>query len=265
MKKSILIFAAVICMILAACREVDVPVTSSESLIAELETTTPMITQPATASTIPPTTEPLHSSLYLPDVSVEDAILYFNEVSLSAEFTSGGNPSLVQRWEEPIYYIIYGNATDADMDTLSNFAQWLNAIENFPGIHQTEDPVQANMRIYFCTESELLDLLGDNFYGTDGGVTFWYQHNVIYDAIICYRTDLDQELRNSVILEEIYNGLGPVQDTDLRQDSIIYSGYSMPQHLTAVDELILKLLYHPDIQCGMNVDDCEEIIRQIYY
>jgi hypothetical protein len=29
-----------------------------------------------------------------------------------------------------------------------------------------------------------------------------------------------------VILEEVYNGLGPVQDTALRPDSLIYSDFS---------------------------------------
>ena len=32
-----------------------------------------------------------------------------------------------------------------------------------------------------------------------------------------------------------------------------------------VDWLILKLLYHPDIKCGMNAQQCEEIIRKLYY
>ena len=72
-------------------------------------------------------------------------------------------------------------------------------------------------------------------------------------------------LCDSVILEEIYNGLGPIQDTDLRPDSIIYSGFSEPQSLTDVDELILKLLYHPQLLPGMNADECETVIRQLYY
>ena len=78
------------------------------------------------------------------------------------------------------------------------------------------------------------------------GGTFWYNGaDEIYEAIIGYRTEVDQYIRNSVILEEIYNGLGPVQDTDLREDSIIYAGYSEPQELTQADELILRLFYAP--------------------
>ena len=107
--------------------------------------------------------------------------------------------------------------------------------------------------------------MGENFSYMDGGVTFWYNEDEIFDAIICYRTDLDQYLRNSVILEEIYNGLGPIQDTALREDSIIYTEFSQPQALTQIDELLLKLLYHPEMQCGMNAEECENIIRRLYY
>ena len=138
-------------------------------------------------------------------------------------------------------------------------------MEGFPGISETQDTTLRSLRICFCTEEELIAHLGDNFYNTDGGVTFWYSNNVIYEAIICVRTDLDQTLRNSVILEELYNGLGPVQDTLLRPDSLIAQAYGQPQWLTSMDELILKLLYHPDIRPGMNAQECAQVIGQLYY
>ena len=209
--------------------------------------------------------KPEHSPLYIPGIAVEDVILYFNEVCLDAEYSSSGNPDLVQKWDVPIYYAILGDTTEEDLTTLTNFVAWLNTIEGFPGMSEISDPVRANLTIHFCSEDELLKILGDNYQYADAGVTFWYENNAIYDATICYRTDLDQHLRNSVILEEIYNGLGPVQDTDLRPDSIIYSAFSEPQNLTPIDELILKLLYHPRILCGMNTEECEAVIRELYY
>lgn len=228
---------------------------------------TEAVTQPEPTTVPEPTDPPApeHSPLYIPDLSVEDVILYFNEVCLDAEFSDSGNATLVQKWDTPIYYTIHGDATEEDLATLESFVTWLNTIEGFPGISEADDPVHTNLTIHFCTEDELIEILGENFYGTDAGVTFWYEDNAIYDATICYRTDLGQYLRNSVILEEIYNGLGPVQDTDLRPDSIIYSAFSEPQSLTEIDELILKLLYHPDILCGMNAEECEAVIRELYY
>ena len=229
-------------------------------------TEVPETSEPETTATEEITeTDPPHSELYIEGLSVDDVILYFNEVSLDAEFSDGGDATLLQKWDIPIYYVIIGNATDEDLKVLTGFADWLNTIEGFPGIYEANEDQNPNLQIFFCTENELIDHLGKNFYGVDGGVTFWYMDNMIYREIICYRTDLNQQLRNSVILEEIYNGLGPVQDSDLREDSLIYSGYSEPQSLTAIDELILKLLYHPDMKCGMNAAACEEVIRRLYY
>ena len=273
MKKLIAVLLAA--LLLTACGETAAPTTQpaetqateapTETIAAPTETTA----APTEAPTVPETTaatEPAHSSLYIEGLSVEDAIRYFNEVCLDAEFVNAGNATLLQKWITSIRYRIEGQPTEEDMAKLESFTAWLNTIPGFPGIAPAESQLATNLTIHFCTEQELLNILGDNFYGTDGGVTFWYNGaNQIYNAVICYRTDLDQYTRNSVILEEIYNGLGPVQDTDLRTDSMIYAGYSTPQALTAVDELILKLLYSPEIKCGMTVSECEAVIRSLYY
>ena len=209
--------------------------------------------------------QPQHSPLYLPGLEVDEVITYFNEVCLDAEITTSGNPSLLQKWDSPIYYWIDGDYTDQDLAVLEGFAHWLNTVEGFPGIQQAESPLQAKMHIHFCLPDAMASTMGDWTYGLDGAVTFNYRDNRIYHATICYRSDIAQEIRNSVILEEIYNGLGPIQDTDLRSDSIIYAGYSIPQSLTAVDELLLRLLYHPQMICGMDAAQCAEVIRQLYY
>ena len=184
---------------------------------------------------------------------------------LDSEFINGGDPSVIQKWNSPIYYSLDGTYTDTDIAVLNDFTQWLNTIEGFPGISQSSEPYLTNLRIHFCSPQKLQNIMGDSFTNMDGAITFWYDADIIYDAVICYRNDIDQHLRNSVILEEIYNGLGPIQDTLLRPDSIIYQEFSQPQALTAVDELILRLLYHPDIQPGMNADQCAEVIKQLYY
>lgn len=245
-----------------------IPTTLSEPETTEPETTVPETTEPETTvpeTTVPEETEPEHSALYIPGLDVEDLLLYFNEVCLDSEFTNGGDPTRVQKWIQPIQYAIEGDPTDEDLEVLEGFVQWLNTVEGFPSIGLSDTPENANLRIHFTNQENLLDILGSDYADVDGGVTFWYENDEIFDEVICIRTDLDQYLRNSVILEEIYNGLGPVQDTLLRSDSIIYQEYSEPQSLTETDELILKLLYHPRILCGMDAQDCENVIRELYY
>ena len=250
MKRAILLFLFL--LLLCGCRPGEFP---------------PAAAAPETSmtETAPPEPQSLHSALYQPEVDVREVITYFNEVCLAAEIVNSGNPAVLQRWEIPVSYQILGDPTAEDLAALTGFAQWLNTVEGFPGIAQTQDATQANLRIHFCTQEEMLSIMGDSFTGMDGAVTFWYREDAIYDAIICIRTDLDQDLRNSVILEELYNGLGPIQDTTLRPDSIIYAEFSQPQMLTEMDELILRLLYHPRFRCGMTPKECEAAIRELYY
>ena len=268
MKKcnSILAILLVLCL-LAGCGLEIIPETTQT-----VATTTPSTTAATVPTTVPATvpatqpTAPAPSELYIPGLEVEDVIRYFNEVCLNAEFINSGDPTKLQKWTNTIFYIVNGTCTEKDTQVMEDFFAWLNSVEGFPGIKPIDNPNLADLSIHFCNETDYIALMGSDFYATDGGVTFWYNNaNQIYDATIGYRTDIDQEIRNSVILEEIYNGLGPMNDTSLRTDSIIYSEYSTPQSLTAIDELILRLLYHPQMECGMDAAACEAVIRQLYY
>lgn len=264
-----LIFLLLCLLLLTGCAPAEpaptqIP-TGAETLPAVTEPPTEVPTEAPTEAPTEVPTLPPHSELYIPGVEVEDVITYFHEVCLNAEFVNSGDPSFLQRWNAPITYRVYGDPTAEDLAKIEEFSGWLNTVFGFPGIYEAAEGEYVNLRIHFCDQQTMVDLMGENFAWMDGGVTFWYNDDVIYDAIICIRTDLDQYLRNSVILEEIYNGLGPAQDTDLRPDSLIYSAFSEPQSLTDIDELILKLLYHPDLSCGMSAAECEAVIRQLYY
>lgn len=256
MKKHICILLVLLCLLLPACGTSDVLMPEA-SQPTEAAVFAPEVPQPST--------EPVHSALYLPGVPAEDVIMYFEEVCLDAEFADSGDPHLLQKWRIPICYTLYGNYTEADTAVLTEFSAWLNSIEGFPGIRPAREGDIETLRIYFCEETELAERMGEPFWGQDGAVRFWYDRDEIYNAIICCRSDLSQFTRNSVLLEELYNGLGPIQDTSLRPDSIIYSEFSEPQQLTQIDELILKLLYHPDLTCGMNRAQCAAAIRKLYY
>lgn len=259
--------ALMLAILLSGCAQAATPTQPTFPETEPPATSAPIATDPLPTQTeIPETipTEPPTPSLYLPGISVEDVILYFNEVCLDSEFVNSGDPSVVQKWVEPIRYELIGDYTEEDIEVLENCGSWLNSMEGFPGISSCGESDWPNLRIHFCSQEDLVAIMGPDYEYMDGAVTFWYENNQIYDATICIRNDLDRELRNSVILEELYNGLGPIQDTSLREDSIIYQEFSQPQSLTDVDELILQLLYHPDILPGMNALECEQVIRSLY-
>ncbi len=218
------------------------------------------------SSDIPP--DELNSHYYIDGVSIEDIIMYFDEVCLQSEYATGaGDARLIQKWTEPVYYHITGNPTDEDLTVIEDMANQLNRIDGFPGFYPSDES-QSSLEISFCLSYELINRLGENFTENEfGGATYWYNDadNIITNGIICCRSDIDQQTRNSVIKEEIYNILGPSQDTQLRTDSIIYQHSDENLNLSQTDFVILQILYHPEIECGMNYEQCAAVIHKLYY
>ena len=217
----------------------------------------------------PEPSKPLHSELYLPHCTVEQMTEYFEEVVLNVEYTDGeGDAHLVQKWLTPLTYWIYGTPTDADLEVLNGLFAQLNGIPGFPGIHAAAEDGQESVSIRFVNRDTFRAAFSDVIGGEEafGAVQFWYytDSNELHTARIGYRTDLEQHIRNSVLVEEVINILG-ITDTVLRPDSITYQYSDEALTLSDVDLVILKLLYSPEIQCGMDAAACAAVIRELYY
>ncbi len=209
----------------------------------------------------------VHSDLYIEGLDVETVIEYFAEVCLDTEYGDKTNNVYVRKWLEPIAYRVFGDYTESDRAVLEDFVAQLNGIYGFPGMYETDSEHDIDLEIYFCNERDFLAIMGDDFAGNWGGVSFWFwlENYEIYDETIAIRSDIPQFERESIIREEIYNGLGPVQDTECRYDSIIYQWSNAAQAMSPEDVLILKLLYHPSMRGGMGYDECAKVIRELYY
>ena len=213
--------------------------------------------------------EEKHSKLYLGGYSVEDVLKYFNEVVLDTEYTTGsGDITLVQRWDIAIRYRVVGDFTEEDMEILEECFAELNEVEGYAGVFEAVENEAPNLYIYFEAREAFNDRYNEflqNEYA-DGATRYWYytDTNDIYEGTIGYCTDMGEEVRESVLLEEFVNCLG-MGDSTLREDSIVYQYGSSVTNLSEMDWLIIKLLYHPRIRCGMDVTQCEEVIRELYY
>lgn len=272
MKKfTLLLLALTLVASMVACGTDPAPGTTTtpppETTIPETtvpETTIPETTVPET--TIPEITAPALESLYLEGCSLEDLLTYWDEVILHIEYTHGtGDPSLVQKWLEPIRCRIFGEPTDEDLRVLEDLFAELNRIDGFPGISVVEE--EENLTLSFLDADTFRSSFSDVVNGEDawGATEFWYwtDTNELYSARIGYRTDIDQLSRSSILVEEIINTLG-ITDTELREDSIVYQYSNDNLTLSDEDWLILKLLYHPAIRPGMDAEECHRTLAEIY-
>lgn len=205
-----------------------------------------------------------HSVYYADRVSVDKMAYYFNDVCFGSEYGASLSKQTLAKWQDPIMLYIDGVATMSDYEVLMDFLDFLNDIDGFPGIMQIRDKTQANLVVHFYGQAQFITETNRN--DADGLATFNYETatGVITDGDVYIRTDIDQTNRNSVILEELYQVLGPTKDTLVRKDSIIYQR-SNPEKLSDVDKSIMRLLYCERITAGMTAAESEEIIREVYY
>ena len=274
MKKLLFVLFSVVLMAsLLACGSAPAPATTTapppETTVPP--TTVPETTVPATTvpeTTVPETTEPPQESMYLEGCPLETLLTYWDEVILHIEYNHGtGDPSVVQKWLEPIRCRIFGEPTEEDLRVLEGLFEDLNQINGFPGISMVEEGEAENLTLSFLGPEDFRNSFSDVVNGEDawGATEFWYytDTNDLYSARIGYRTDIDQTSRSSILLEEIINTLG-ITDTELREDSIVYQYSNDNLALSDEDWLILKLLYHPAIRPGMGTEECHMTLAEIY-
>lgn len=204
-----------------------------------------------------------HSIYYVERVNVDKMAYYFNDVCFGGEYDALSKQIIV-KWQDPIMLYIDGFANISDYDTLTGFLDFLNTIDGFPGIMQIHDKTQANLVVHFYPLAEFKDAVPVQDAIGYATYNFNTSTGVITDGDVYILTDSSQADRNSVILEEVYQILGPTKDTLVRKDSIIYQ-HGNPSKLSDEDKSIISLLYNSRITPGMTPMQSEEIIREIYY
>lgn len=232
----------------------------------------PVVTEPPSPSTAvlaepEPAPEPEKS---LPEGYTAQQIAdFFCEVALDAEYSLGdGDSHALQKWLQPIYYSVYGYPSADDVQRIEEFAEQLNQVEGFPGMYPAQNTEQENCTIRFLPKDEMNLEASHVVNGEDThGICQWDYYidsNEIHTMRVWIRSDIEQNVRNSVILEEIINSLGMGNDSLLREDSIIYQNYSETQELSEMDWLLFEILYSEQMHCGMYEQQCREIIEKMY-
>lgn len=203
--------------------------------------------------------------------SAEEVLDYFSEVVLSSEYGTGdaSSQTLVRKWVTPVRYYLYGGYTDEDETWIEGFFDEMGELlPAFPGAERVSEREDATLTIGFYPESEfgreMAAYMDEK--SADGCMTFWFDPETceITSAVIGYNGSMPQDIRKSVILEELYQSLGIPDDTSVREDSVIYKYGSEISEFSDMDLCILKLLYLPEMKCGMGREECAEVIRKNY-
>ena len=81
-------------------------------------------------------------------------------------------------------------------------------------------------------------------------------------AVAIIRAELPPLLRLSCVHEEIAQGLGLANDSEAARPSIFNDDDEFAL-LTTHDELLLKILYDPQVRAGMSADEVRPIVTRL--
>ena len=71
------------------------------------------------------------------------------------------------------------------------------------------------------------------------------------------------EEERHLLREELTQALGLARDSDLYANSIFQSRWTTTTEYAGIDEDVIRLLYHPQMQAGLDETETEEILTQI--
>lgn len=196
------------------------------------------------------------NSLY----KIENIMDIFDEVALAEEYISRPSSTLIQKWNSPIYYY-YKNASVDDIKQIKKIAQLLNDIPEFPGMFEANSD-QANLIIdfvdynYLHAQTKVAGVEGysENTFAGD---------NIITKSNIMINYDLNQNIKNSVIAEEILHSIGLKNDTKKFKNSVLYDYGSLIEYPTDMDIILINILYDKSITYGMDINTVNNKIKSI--
>lgn len=185
--------------------------------------------------------------------TADQIINYFCDVALGAEYGDAGEN--VIKWVEPFTYYIEGESTDADLAQINALIEAINRVPGFPGMSEAGRVESADLTIHFVDADGIIAATGNSY---NGYVNIWWSDYCIENGDIYYRTDITQELRNAVIVEELCQSLGLLTDTYDHPESIFYQYHTDTAWPTTLDWAVIQLLYRSEITPGMD----EEAVRE---
>jgi len=197
----------------------------------------------------------------------ESVIEYFNEIALGFEF--GSASEVTRKWKNDMKIFVGGTKTPIMMDELLRVIQEINALatDGFSASVVT-DSVESNFYIFLGSGGEyakkfpsVLNLVLSNW----GLFNIYFDaSNIIYGGIMYVDIDRASNIEEKHLLrEELTQSLGLAKDSNRYPDSIFQANWTSTTEYSNVDKDLVRLLYHPSMQIGLDQVQSADLLREI--
>jgi hypothetical protein len=228
------------------------------SLFACGDDATPTTTVATTTTRAVTTTTAAPTTTLAPTFYSAEAIAYFEEVAFGPEFGDGSRE--IRKWTHDVRIVVHGDPSGENLVTLYDVVADLNTIIGSIVIDVVAS--DGNFDIHFAPEPEFAAIEPNYVPVNMGFFWLWWDGggNITDARVLVSTTGLTQPERNHIIREEVTQSLGLMRDSFAYEDSIFYQGWTETQEYSELDELLIEMLYLPDVEPQMTVDEARAVI-----
>ncbi len=195
-------------------------------------------------------------------------IRYWADIACYGEFSSD-HDGYVKKWgTDEIRIFVDGDPTDRDMKVIKRHLKQLNSVPHLPELVLTNDADDADTVMMFDSYDNLLD--NYDFFEENSNGMFnisWSgdpEPFSIYKGDILIATDIEQRIRDHVIVEELTQHLGLMDDSYEFRTSIFQQAVSPSPAPNELDWLVIEMHHRPEIEPGMETDEAMQILADLY-
>lgn len=198
--------------------------------------------------------------------SSEGILCSFCQAVLGQENAEAASGSVIHKWTGPVLVFSDPGPKDDNPAIPAEIVTELRGIPGFPEIRQADSAEEANLRFHFCTRAELFAAVGESisYEESNGAVVLTYDEDgSICSSDVWIRSDLSQPVQENLVVRSTVKSLGIPFTSELWPESAFYSSGSS-QQLSELDRILLDILYDEQIICGMDAEDCADVIFSRY-
>ena len=196
-----------------------------------------------------------------------EVISYFKEIALGFEF--GSSSQITRKWCSDLKVFIGGETNSILLEELDNIISEISSLatDNF-NMEIVSDSSLSNYYLYFGKGEDYANLFPSqsSYVNSNWGLfsIWWNSVNCLnrgHMYVDIYRAD--DKGQKHLLREELTQSLGLAKDSNKYQNSIFQSSWTTTTSFSQIDKDLIRLLYHPEMQTGLNESEVDVLLRHI--
>ncbi len=196
----------------------------------------------------------------------------FMETVFGTEYDKGwwfSGANRVKKYTVPVRFYVHNRSRKDRRRETERFLRGLS--DRIPGFSGSIAPSyrDANFHVFIVDRKDFQStvtrdagLAAQAAHNAECLVHIWFDRRGITESRAVIVSDRGERLFNRCLVEEVLQGLGPINDSPHLHESV-FNDYSRHSSLTSFDRSLLQMLYHPAIKPGMGRKDVARLLPEV--